>query len=244
VLARVIAAVSAVIWGVLNFGVIDLATAVLRDPVFAEHYILELGWGLLYLVLVAVPFAALVVRPAAGLMHWQVAIVAVSLAVAAALAGQPGHLVPAVALGLTAAALWLLGGAQAPVVTWRATVPLGIACCGVVAWSWYAVTMARSTGHDEVTNQLTHLPAQAALGFALGLGSVSVAVTSGARSHRVELVIVTGSALLLGVESVVNPELLGSLGTLGGAAAVVWSGALAIAVLLPGRSRAPAVQGS
>ena len=51
--ARLIAAVSAVVWGLLFFGVIDLLVAVEHTPGFYESYLLETGWGLLYTFLVA-----------------------------------------------------------------------------------------------------------------------------------------------------------------------------------------------
>ena len=242
---RVIAAVSAVIWGVLDFGIIDLVTAVFRDPVFAEHYLLELGWGLLYLVLVAVPFAALAVRPGTALWLCQLGIAAVSLALAALVAGKPGHLVPALLIAVTAGSLWTLSGVRPPAVTWRSRRLLAVAAVGAVPWGWYAVAMARSTFNDEITNGLAHFPAQGALGLSLVLGSVLLAATDPSTPGRLlEAVVLSGSALALGAESVVNPGLVGSLGVVGGLAAAVWSLALLAAVLVPGGGRSPVTQES
>jgi hypothetical protein len=243
--ARVVAALSAVVWGLLDFGLIDLVTAVFRNPVFAQHYMLEVGWGLLYLVLVAGPCLALVVRPSAGLWHWQLWLVALSLALAGCVARQPGHLVPAAAIASTAALLWWLGGARRPPTRWEPSAPVWVAAAGVLPWIWYAVRMARSTFNDEITNGLTHYPAQGALGLALVLGAVLVAGTPvGSSGRRLHALFVGGSGLTLGAESVVNPDLVGTLGTVGGVAAVVWSVALVAAVLVPERARQPALQES
>ena len=235
-----IAAVSAVLWGFLDFGIIDLATAVFRDPDFAQHYVLETGWGVLYLVLVAGPFAALAVRPRTGLLLWQLGVVAVALTLAALVAGQPGHLVPATAIGATAALLWWLADAEAPVLTWRWDPAAVVAALGALPWCWYAVRMARSTFNDEITNGLTHYPAQGALGFALALGAVLIAVAAtGTPGRVVATCLLSSAAFLLGVESAVNPTLVGSLGTAGGLLAAGWSLAFLLAVLLPraGRGR-------
>ena len=63
VAARVVAALAAVFWGFFWFGLIDLLVVVDQDERFHEHYLLESGWGLLYLVLVTVPLVVLAVRP-------------------------------------------------------------------------------------------------------------------------------------------------------------------------------------
>ena len=240
-----IAGASAVVWGFLDFGLIDLVTAVFRDPVFAQHYVLEVGWGVLYLVLVAGSFTALVVRPRTGTWLWQLGIVAAGLLLAAVVAHQPGHLVPAAAIGVTAVLLWWIAGAEAPPLLWRWGAAPVVAAVGALPWCWYAVAMARSTFNDEITNGLTHYPAQGALGFAIALGAVLAAVTeTGAPGRVVQACLVSGAALVLGVESAVNPGLVGSLGTGGGVAAATWSVALLVAVLLPRRAAVPAAQQS
>jgi hypothetical protein len=52
-----------VFWGLLWFGLIVLLVVVEQDEQFRQHYLFESGWGLLYLVVVAVPLVLLVIRP-------------------------------------------------------------------------------------------------------------------------------------------------------------------------------------
>ncbi len=61
--ARVVAARAVVFWGLLWFGLIDLLVVIEQDERFHEHYLFESGWGLLYLVVVAVPLVVLAMRP-------------------------------------------------------------------------------------------------------------------------------------------------------------------------------------
>jgi hypothetical protein len=76
----VAAGVLTVFWGWLFFGLQDFATPMVNGQEFAVHYLMETGWGLLFLVLVAVPLAALVVRPGAAVPLTQVLGCSVSLA--------------------------------------------------------------------------------------------------------------------------------------------------------------------
>jgi hypothetical protein len=57
VAARVLAVAGALFWGILWFGLIDLLVVVLQDERFHEDYLFESGWGLLYLLLVTVPWS-------------------------------------------------------------------------------------------------------------------------------------------------------------------------------------------
>ena len=93
--ARLIAAVSAVAWGLLFFGVIDLLVAVEHTPGFYESYLLETGWGLLYTFLVALPLISLTLSPRLSLPVTQVALVGSAVAVTAVASGSWGQLVPA-----------------------------------------------------------------------------------------------------------------------------------------------------
>jgi hypothetical protein len=61
--ARAFAAVSALWWSVLFFGIIDLTVPFDQDPRFLDNFLLETGWGLLYTFLVAAPLLALALRP-------------------------------------------------------------------------------------------------------------------------------------------------------------------------------------
>ena len=57
------AALAAVFWGLLWYGLIDLLVVVEQDEQFRQHYLFESGWGLLYLIVVAAPLIVLAIRP-------------------------------------------------------------------------------------------------------------------------------------------------------------------------------------
>lgn len=61
--ARIVAVVGAVFWGWLFYGVQDTLTVFVEGEDFATHYVMESGWGKLFLVLVAVPLVGLACRP-------------------------------------------------------------------------------------------------------------------------------------------------------------------------------------
>src|SRR5689334_19255207 len=108
---RVLAGVLAAFWGLVWFGLIDLLTAVLRDPDFTQGYALEMGWGLFHLVLVAGPLVALVVRPRAQVPVAMLA-VATAAVLGAALWGWSGR-VALEGLGLLVTTL-LMGRPRVP----------------------------------------------------------------------------------------------------------------------------------
>src|SRR3954462_14807537 len=81
VAARVVAGSAAVFWGFFWFGLIDLLVVVLQDQEFYHHYLFESGWGLLYLVLVAVPLVVLAVRPGDPAAMAELAVVALMVVV-------------------------------------------------------------------------------------------------------------------------------------------------------------------
>src|SRR6476660_6802213 len=61
-LARTVAAIAALFWSVLFFGLIDLLVVPLQDASFSAYYVLETSWGLLYTALVAWPLLMFVVH--------------------------------------------------------------------------------------------------------------------------------------------------------------------------------------
>ena len=231
--ARALAGVAAVWWGFLWFGLIDLLVVVIQDERFYQHYLLESGWGLLYLVLVTVPLLWLLVRPTAGLPVVQVLAVACSVAGAAGLAGYPRQLWVALALALTAAAVGWSAGVRPRAVDWRPDLPLaGLTVLAAPASLVYAWSLGHGwLGHPttDITNGIDHRPMQAALGLAVPLVAALAAVAVGARlaAWRVPVWTVAVTVLWLGVESVVYPDHEGSLGTTLGIAAAVWGVAFA-----------------
>jgi hypothetical protein len=91
-----------------------------------------------------------------------------------------------------------------------------------------------TTELEDITNGVSHYPVQAALALAVvGL----VALTAVTRS-RLPAWTAAFSALWLGVESVVYPDLPASLGTTGGVLTVAWA-VLVVAALEVARRRRP-----
>jgi hypothetical protein len=232
---RVLAGFLAAFWGLVWFGLIDLLTAVLRDPDFTQGYALELGWGLFHLVLVAGPLVALLVRPRA---HAPVAMLAVATAavLAAALWGWSGR----VALeGLGLLATTLLMGRPAFPRGRPAPVPAVLALVAAPFALWYAATwvnaMDRTPSLDDITNGISHYPLQGAFAFAL-LGNCALVAFTRSRFAALS---VAFCAVAFGVESLIDPGLDASLGTLGGVLLLLWGAAVAASVLPRNAVRLP-----
>jgi hypothetical protein len=236
-LARVLAAGAAVFWGFLFFGLIDFITPFTLGEEWAPHYLLETGWGLLYLVLVTVPLLVLVVRPGTAVALLQLAAVAVALVLSAGLAWSPAHALPGVGVLLTALSLAALSRSRGPVLARPAPITAVVTAVAVVPAAAYAWDMARATVNPEETWGLDHYPAQAALAMAVVLVALLAACTLA--REGLGWVLPAGSAAFcavwLGWQSVVWPERLGSLGTLGGTAAIAWGVALLAATVADGR---------
>ena len=219
---RVLAALLAVFWGFFWFDLIDLLVVVEQDELFHDDYLMESGWGLLYLVLVTVPLVVLVVRPWDAVALQQVAVCAVAVLLGAAWGTARPQLLNGLGLVATVALLawpgglvrWRLGRSQPPS---RAGVVLALlALAAAVVYGW---PLARAGTPGDITNGVSHLPMQASLGLAVA-GVAGLAALTGSRLPACTAAF---TALWLGVESVVYPDLRGSLGTLGGGCAVVWA---------------------
>ncbi|HEY3529757.1 MAG TPA: hypothetical protein VGK78_11455 [Nocardioides sp.] len=241
VIARVVAAGAAVFWGFLFFGLIDLLTPFVGGEEFADHFLMETGWGLTYLVLVAVPLLVLVMRPGAVMALLELVAVGVSIAIGAGLAGSPPHVLPGVGVVLTAAVVAVLVGTRVSGVPGRPT-PLAaiVAVVAVPPAAAYAWEMARSTENPEETWGLDHYPLQAAFAIAVVLVALltAYAVRRPGRGCWLPACTSACSAIWFGALSLVWPERLGSLGTAWGAAAVVWGIALLAAVAVDERRSA------
>lgn len=231
-LARALAVASALFWGVLFFGIIDLAVVVARDERFAEHYLLEAGWGLLYTGLVMLPLLVWAAVPRYVVLLQQILAVAVAVFVTGLAALAPGQLVPAVFLALSAlvpALLSRLPLGLPPVQPGRVhpllTSLVGVASVGGVAYAVAMIRAAHAGVPDDNTWGLMHLPMQAALGLALPavVAVVAVAHAAGQPRWRVGLAFPAITAAGLGVVSLVYPDHLGSLGPLGGAVCLAWA---------------------
>ena len=233
VAACVFAVLAALFWGVLFFGLIDLSVVPMSMTDFAPHYLLETGWGLLYTMLVMLPLLLWAVRPRCDVLIQQVLAAAAAVAVTGVAAAAGGQVVAAAFLALTALAPPAMAGRrfrpELPRALPRRSVPLAaLAVLAVPAATWYAVDMlhAAYTGAlDDNTWGLMHLPMQAGFGLALA-GAAAVAVLAhlnDASGWRISALPAAISAAWLGIVSYLYPTTLGSLGTVGGAAAVCWA---------------------
>ena len=249
--ARLIAAASAVVWGLLFFGVIDLLVAVEHTPGFYESYLLETGWGLLYTFLVALPLVCLTFSPRLSLPVTQVALVGGAVAVTAVASGSWGQLVPAGLLVLDAALITLLVRGQVrPRRGWRRPTfdPVVAALGAVLAVPAvvYAVDMVAGYRDgrpptDDDTWGIDHWPMQAAL--ALAVIAVAFAVAAGVRSRRTGTLVAASSVTLtaawFGIACMVYPDHAGSVGRAWGALVTGWAVTFALATLWRARSNEP-----
>ena len=240
--ARVVAGVAAVFWGWLFFGVQDTLTVFVEGQRFATHYLMETGWGLLFLVLVAVPLIGLTVRPRTLVLVAQVATVGVAVVVGALLAGSPAHLFPAAGLLLTAAAVAALGRVDLRSPRPRIDPPLAVlALIAAVPALVYAWHISKPPGDVEQTVGLDHYPIQSALGVVLALLALLVALTRTWSTAWLSAVSVTVTTGWIGIESVIYPHLHGSFGTVWGWLALGWAVTFLVAALrlTPRRSWTP-----
>ncbi len=230
-LARVVTALLALFWGLFWFGLFDLLVVVEQDELFHEHYLLESGWGLLYLVLVTVPLVELVARPGRSQALAQVGVCALAVLVGGLWGMRWPQLVTGVGLVATVALIAWLERGHVPARRPADRVLVALAVVALAAAVVYGSrVIAVPVSLDDITNGVGHHAMQASLGIAIagcvGLG----AVTAG----RLPLWCAAFSATWLGVESLVYPDLDGSFGTVGGWGALIWS-----AVLLAWAAQAP-----
>jgi hypothetical protein len=248
---RAVATVSAILWGIGFFGLIDLIAIFLPvEENFYEQYMLEAGWGVLYFVLVTVPLLSVAFVPALTSPVTQVALAGVAVAVAAVLTLTGPQLLPAAALMMIAAVLYLLGSPpiEAPTAggqrsdgpATRPDIPtLLLAGAAAVPLIWFTVDVSADvrTGlrpNDDISAGLTHWPMQVALALAI---LATAALTALRQSGwQVSAWTVTIGTAWMGVLSVVYPHHAGSFGALGGSAAILWSALFGAATLSRARS--------
>ena len=211
-------------WGWLFFGVQDTLTVFTEGQDFAAHYLMESGWGLLFLMLVAVPLIGLVLQPRSPVLIAQIGAVGLAVIVGALLAGSPMHLLPGVGLLLTALGVATL--ARVDLRPGRLRVDRPLALCVVLAAVPaldYAGRMASRPVDVEKTVNLDHYPIQAALGVAVVLLASLIAVADDRSTARLSIATLVITVGWMGVESVVYPDRLGSFGSTWGWLAVGWA---------------------
>jgi hypothetical protein len=181
---RLVAALFTVLALLALFGIIDLAVVFSPPEEFRPTVMLEAGWGVLFTVLVAGAFLAVVIWPrhcAPPLV--QVGVVVVALAAAAALGVSGGLVLVAVSLAVALiVVVVMLPRDREPL--WprpgRASWPLAVlTVAGAVLWLWYATRMFvlahRPSVLTDDTLGVNHYLVQGALAVALaGLAALTV----------------------------------------------------------------------
>ena len=229
---RVVTTVLAVFWGFLFFGLIDLL-AFLQGPDFHDSILLSTGWGLVFLVLVAAPLAAVAVKPQIGSAAAEVSAVAVAVAIAAGLSSSPKHLWVTLGLLVTVGAVAALSRVGPLPVSWRWSAgPVLLVALAVVPAASYAWTAARTTGTGVTTDDtagLDHWPIQAALPIALLL--IAALAAGHPLGWRLPLWTGTVATVWFGVVALAEPTLVGSLDRGWSVAVLVWAVGFAVVTL-------------
>jgi hypothetical protein len=215
---RALAALLAVFWGYLWFGLLDLLVVLEQDESFHRHYLLESGWGLLFLALVTSPLVRLCRAPRDAVALAQVGVCAAAVLVGAVWGTAWPQALVGIGLGATAV---VLAGTWPPPRPRVSSVDRRLAALGVLGLAGavvYGWPLARSDAVPDVTNGVSHYPMQASL----GLATAGVVVLAATTASWLPAGTAAFAAIWLGVESVVYPHLPGSLHPAGGWATVVW----------------------
>lgn len=222
--ARVLGAVAAVFWGWLFYGVQDLLTVFIEGPAFARHYLVESGWGLMFLVMVGVPFGALAIRPGRMILVWSLLCAGLALVLGGLLAGSVWQAVPGLAVTATGVVVGALGGAPSRHAGLHLDPLLIIlVCVASPAALWYARNVAADPRAGERTSLWMHGPIQAGVYIAVALVGALVAFTPPQPGRMLVTLTATLTTAFLGIESMVFPHIVGTLGTVGGMIAALWS---------------------
>jgi hypothetical protein len=238
---RVSASLFAVFWGYLFFGLIDLLVP-LQDESFHEVLLLETGWGLVFVFLVAAPLITAAVRPHAALSValQQLVVVSGAVTVAALMSASPRHLL--ITIGLLPTVLVIArGDAQSVLKLSRqwSWVPGALVVAAAIPWFIYAATAA-SAHRDEsppmdLTWEFNHWPIQAALPIAV------VLIAAFAATYPPGWVVPTWCAGVcaawLAVVSWFEPDLAASLGRAWALTALAWAIAFVATVHMTAHSR-------
>jgi hypothetical protein len=235
VAARAVASVAAVFWGFLWFGLIDLLVVVEQDAKFHEDYLFESGWGLLFLVLVAVPLVVLALRPGEPIALAQLVVVTVAVLMGALWRPAWPQASNGAGLALTSAVLVWLGRAGSVPLRRPDPALSVLAVVGIPVAVVYGAPFIHNTTYvEDVTNGVSHYPMQASLALAV-VGLVALAAVT---RSRLPAWTAGFSAIWLGVESMVYPHLRASLGTTTGALSIGWGVLVVLAVELARRRSA------
>ncbi len=220
-----VAALAAVFWGFLWFGLIDLLVVLEQDERFHEHYLFESGWGLLYLVVVAVPLVVLAMRPGDPVALAQLVVATLAVLIGGLWGLAWPQLWNGLGLALTVGMLAWLGRARPPTLRRPDRALSVLAIIGLAPAVMYGAPLARNTTDvEDITNGVSHYPMQASLALAV----VSLVALAAVTHSRLPAWTAAFSACWLGIESVVYPDLKASLGATGGALTTVWGVLVAV----------------
>ena len=225
--ARVVAGLSALVWAVPLFGLIDLTTVVAqRGPEWRAGYVLEGGWGLLLTVLVALPLAVLALRPGDPAALAVLGVAVLALLAGGAWAAAAPQLLLALALGADVGMVAALAGVRGPVVRPRAHRTLLVLAVLTTAGTLaYAREVLAHPVVLSVTDGVDHHGVQASLALA-----VAGCVTLGALvAGPLPPLCAAGCLAWLSLLSLAYPDVDASLGTAGGVAGVLLAVAVAAA---------------
>ncbi|MFG1710177.1 hypothetical protein ACFLIM_44110 [Nonomuraea sp. M3C6] len=215
----------ALLFALFNFGLIDLVTAVTPlDPGDTPAKVLDMGWGIVFCVLLPVPLLAALRRPLA-VRHILVITVAMAFSAAASLA--PGYAVVVAVLVVAVVLLWRPAPRERrvrPVLAGLALVGAEPAC--LYAWDMAAAARASLPPSDAESNGLHHWPIMATMALALVALVLQAALVPD--YGRLPTSLAGLGALLFGGSCVAYPEFPASVGALGGWLVIAW-GLLVIA---------------
>ena len=225
---RVVAGFALLASLVVNFGVIDLITAVAPSPEWEPVRMLEAGWGIVFGILLPIGFAAQFRRgggPVATVQ--QLVVVTASLALATLLTLKAHEWLLVLFWAAMTAAIIALHPARSQVFALpRRADPVlaGTAALGLLPAAVYAAQMAanhRAGLIGDDTNGFEHWTVQAALPIALVLlVALSALKTDGWRIPAASAAI---SAALLGALAIADDGSLGDFATAWGIATLAWS---------------------
>lgn len=230
---------------VLNFGIVDLLTAIAPGPEWEPVRMLETGWGIVFGVLLPIPLAAQLRRgggPVATLQQLVVTTAALAIATLLTLKAHEWLLVGFWA-GITAIIV-ALHPARAQVFALRGRrgqadpILAIVAALALVPAVIYAADMAanrRAGLPGDDTNGFEHWTIQASLPLALtGLVALSALKTDG---WRIPAITAATGAAVFGALAVVDKGSQGDLSTGWGAGTFEWAIVVLLAIAVTHRKR-------
>ena len=241
---RVVAGLALLVSLVLNFGIVDLITAIDPSPEWEPVRMLEAGWGIVFGILLPIPLAAQLRRgggPVATLQQLIVTTASLAIATLLTLKAHEWLLVAFwAAVTATIAALHpsrkqLLARPNKPDPILATVAALALVPAAIYAAQMAANHRAGLPGDD--TNGFEHWTIQAALPIALaGLVALSALKTDGWRIPAVTAAI---GAATLGLFAIVDKGSAGDVSTGWGAGALEWGIVVLLAVARATRQPAP-----